>query len=504
MSFKKFQFRKGHPLSPICLLTLFLVFNSCTKEKLSINNVQEIKTDSSILAYIKELGYNDSDIKDLGEEYLVDGDIVFSKNTIIKNTTKAKGLKVSQYGTGSHTNENVVIQIDPSMNNYINEIYSAVTHWNNVLDCSLDFSVYSPGQTTPPNIIITNANLGSGVCGQSYFPVNNKPGSLIRININEISGLPFEQRQRTITHELGHAIGLRHTNWQGHEATTGNDPSNGAYYDAIHIPGTPTGIDASSLMNSGECGTGATYLSDYDKIAIRSLYFQPTPNWQQLSGGARDISIGADGSVFIIGTDYNYNNGGARIFKWANNDWTPIGGYAIAIAVAPNGVPWVVNSFGSIFRRDGNVWTQVPGGAKDIGIGADGSIFIIGTDYNYNNGGARIFKWANNDWTPIGGYAIAIAVAPNGVPWMVNSFGSICRRDGNVWTQLFGGAKDIGIGADGKVYIIGTDTLNGGYGTFTWTGNSWNKFSGAGIKIAGDLNGKPWLINSYNVIFKYF
>jgi len=44
------------------------------------------------------------------------------------------------------------------------------------------------------------------------------------------------------------------------------------------------------------------------------------------------------------------------------------------------GHPWVVNSNGNIYSRASGNWQQLPGLAKDIGVGADGSVWVIGMD----------------------------------------------------------------------------------------------------------------------------
>ena len=50
------------------------------------------------------------------------------------------------------------------------------------------------------------------------------------------------------------------------------------------------------------------------------------------------------------------------------------------IAVDSSGSPWVVNSYGNIFRRANNTWQAMPGLAKDISVGNDGSVWVIGAN----------------------------------------------------------------------------------------------------------------------------
>ncbi len=81
-----------------------------------------------------------------------------------------------------------------------------------------------------------------------------------------------------------------------------------------------------------------------------------------------------------------------------------------------------MNSHGDIWGPGG----KKPGRARDIGIGADGSVWIIGTDQpTPGNGG--VYHWVGNTWRRVEGQGSAIAVAPDGKPWVVHANGEIWR-----------------------------------------------------------------------------
>ena len=69
------------------------------------------------------------------------------------------------------------------------------------------------------------------------------------------------------------------------------------------------------------------------------------------------------------------------------------------------------------------------------------------------------------------------------------------------WTQLNGEAQDIGVGANGAVWVIGTDVTPGGYGIHRWTGSGWQRIDGGGVRISVDPRGRPWVVNSSHTIF---
>jgi hypothetical protein len=72
-----------------------------------------------------------------------------------------------------------------------------------------------------------------------------------------------------MAHEIGHTIGFRHTDYQTRESCGSNTNEGSAGVGAIYIPGTPTGSDATSLMQS--CGPSRS-LNNNDKIALDFLY----------------------------------------------------------------------------------------------------------------------------------------------------------------------------------------------------------------------------------------
>jgi len=238
-----------------------VVFAACKKnQESSITEPQEtVKNADKVLQHIKNLGFPESSIVDNGNEYVVEEDILFPKDMEIPVTTA--GPRTEQYYTGSIVNAtkklNIRIFVDASMTSMSSEINSAIAQWNAVPNSTLRFSTVT---TAPYDILIKNENLGNGVCGQGQFPSGGSAGALVKINKNYIAGNSFAQRARTICHEFGHCISFRHTNW----AAIGES-------SATNVPGV-TGTDASSLMNGGQCGSGATVLSTKDKNATAALY----------------------------------------------------------------------------------------------------------------------------------------------------------------------------------------------------------------------------------------
>jgi hypothetical protein len=103
--------------------------------------------------------------------------------------------------------------------------------------------------------------------------------------------------------------------------------------------------------------------------------------------------------VWVIGNNSVQGGFGVHYWNgdqdhWTGNKWVPIDGGGVRIAVMPSGTPWIVNSAGKIFQRTVTGWQQLPGSAKDIGIGANGSVFVIGTDAV--QGGSGVYRFEPN------------------------------------------------------------------------------------------------------------
>lgn len=229
--------------------------------------------------------------------------------------------------------------------------------------------------------------------------------------------------------------------------------------------------------------------------------FTHFPYWRQLHSTAYDIGVGANGSVWVIGTDPQ--PGGYGIYEIDGYGGWAFEGGALRIDVDPQGRPWVVNFDHEIFRlgNDG-FWQRMPGFALDVGIGADGSVWVANFD--------GIFFWDGLDWINFGGSGSRIDVGPDGTPWVVGLSDRIYTLVNGNWIQLPGEAGDIGVGADGSVWVIGVpedelfdfDGRPELQGIYRWNGFDWDRVVGNGLDISVGPDGAPWITSAYADIFR--
>jgi hypothetical protein len=242
-------------LFPLVIL-IAIGFTACKKTGSTDSTPNQDDNAAKVYAYILELGFPADQIVDKPDMFIVEEDIAFPKSMIVPT----EKIKPEQYYTGSLVTQtkatNIRLFVDASMTSMTAEIDAAIAQWNNVPGCRIHWTKV----TGTYDVRIVNYNLGSGVCGQGTFPSGGNAGGTIRINKSYIAGNSFAQRSRTICHEMGHNVSYRHTNWSAIGESS-----------ATAVPGVG-GTDASSIMNGGQCGSGATVLSTKDKQAAAVLY----------------------------------------------------------------------------------------------------------------------------------------------------------------------------------------------------------------------------------------
>lgn len=230
-------------------------------------------------------------------------------------------------------------------------------------------------------------------------------------------------------------------------------------------------------------------------------------DWARIPGDARDIGIGADGTVWVLGGneyenfDFFGDDNKVDFGLWVLDDfgWLEVPGSGIRLDVDPEGYPWVINSDQEIWRLTPFGWDRIPGRAHDIGIGADGSVWVVGT--TEREGGYEIFRYTGFGWQKIHGTGVRIDVDPYGKPWVINHDDDIFRLVHGAWQELPGNAKDISVGADGSVWVIGSNEREGGYGIYYWEGIDWIKVRGSARQISVGPDGRPWVVNREGEIY---
>jgi peptidoglycan hydrolase-like protein with peptidoglycan-binding domain len=162
-----------------------------------------------------------------------------------------------------------------------------------------------------------------------------------------------------------------------------------------------------------------------------------------------------------------------------------------------------------------NRWQQLPGGAHDIGAGGvfpNSHVWITGTTPDAN-GDFGIYKFNGSGWTQSIGVGLRIATEADGHAWVVNKAGDIYRRTTSdpttgTWQLMTFNSKayDIGVGANGSVWIISRTLASGqDYKILKFDGSGhWNEPSdlGGAVRISVGNDGVPWVVNAGGAIYR--
>ncbi len=92
--------------------------------------------------------------------------------------------------------------------------------------------------------------------------------------------------------------------------------------------------------------------------------------------------------------------------------------------------------------------------ATDIGVAADGTVWIVGT--TPQTGGFGVLRWSGRRWEPFDVGAVQVEVAPRGAAWLVTDAGKLLEPVDDGWRPCSTPepVRDVAVGLDGSVWIV--------------------------------------------------
>lgn len=215
---------------------------------------------------------------------------------------------------------------------------------------------------------------------------------------------------------------------------------------------------------------------------------------------ASDLSIGADGTVWIISAEAPDNDGedlsGSLIkYKKDGEDWKVLkGNGATRIEGGPEGAKaYIVDGDGAVKSVDVDGKVELLSDtsfAREVSISANGTLWAISDDGVF--GGAAVYVNDGSGWTqlPEEITATKIGGGPKGhIAYITNAFGQLSKidKDGN-YEQLTGEgfAREVSVDTNGNVWIVTYDADEDGGNTvcFQMDGEgAWTDVDGGGMRI---------------------
>ena len=249
------------------------IFTSCSDIENPSSIAQKQAISKETAAKIQALGFNPTNATKITEGYLVEKDIILTdvelaKGALMydKTAPKEEQYRTTRLVTGLP--RTITVKVATSLPTiFVQATDEMITRYNS-RNLLIRFQRITSG--TPTIRIINDETLPSGVLGSAGFPTSSgNPFGTVRMKPSTFGRSPSLGYVATVlTHEVGHCIGFRHTDYFARVCGGGNEGSAGI--GAILIPGTPSTIDRASFMIS--CTGGNVPFSSFDNIALDALY----------------------------------------------------------------------------------------------------------------------------------------------------------------------------------------------------------------------------------------
>ncbi len=208
-----------------------------------------------------------------GENVVVEGDIVLRRSVIGGPSLNREpgGGPVLQWHTHGLVSQSVManglgVNLSGLSGNagWLAAARAAIGHYTATYGTKIHITEGGTADIT----FTLHSSLPNGAIGLADFPAGGSPGPTIRVS-TAFNGYSTAQKTWVMVHEIGHAIGYRHSDWQSRGEGEGSIGAN-------RIPGTPEN-DAASVMRGASGGYSFSSFSTYDAAANRYVYPAGTP-----------------------------------------------------------------------------------------------------------------------------------------------------------------------------------------------------------------------------------
>ncbi|MCL6217676.1 M57 family metalloprotease [Zunongwangia pacifica] len=277
---------------PLVLLATGLFFASCQKEDATPETQEMLNNEApasqqvskEIVEKVANLNLNSDYIEPFelvlpgGEKesaFLIENDIAISEDQLSKLSSdditskqyhtynlvaSPKTINVIGY-TGIGYGQNLSYKMQQALQR-------AIANYND-LNLGLTFTLtFGTNYNAYDIVVYKNSNGQAG--GVAGFPSGGNPYKWVQI-FSGMENYSTATNEHVMTHEIGHTLGLRHTDWFSRESC-GQSGEDAEPDGAVHIPGTPTGYDPDSVMLACFSANESGNFGYYDTVALNYLY----------------------------------------------------------------------------------------------------------------------------------------------------------------------------------------------------------------------------------------
>ena len=257
------------------LLSLAALFSGALLVSCELNEAPQAQVSDEILSNISALGFSTQNVMRTDGGYLVEGDILLHDSDL-QGSHDGKTLRIAeveQYRTFNLVTglpRVITVSVSGSVNSgFSAAVDNAIARYN-AENLGLTFQRVASGG----NINIRIVNTGQYIASAG-FPTGGNPYNEIKYAKKYTTGYSDGFMTTVLTHEMGHCIGFRHTDYMNRAYSCGSGGNEGQEttgVGAVHISGTPTGPDAASWMLACLSASTNRPFNTNDKTALNYLY----------------------------------------------------------------------------------------------------------------------------------------------------------------------------------------------------------------------------------------
>ena len=250
---------------------IVVLLASCANRE-DFNLDQGLEVPNAVIQKFKDLGFNVDGLKMDGPNYLVEGDIIVTPLALSKmsDPVSVPGVHGEQYHTFNLVDPGTItIGAGRRISSQLDAAIGFVISNYNSLNLDIEFV---RNDNNPDITVNEPGGRPGGVAG--FPPGNGSPYDEANV-FKTTKRYGQDVVNHVLTHEVGHCIGLRHSDWFDRSYSCGSGGSEGQQntgVGAVHINGTPTGVSAGSVMNSCFNSNSDGQWNSDDVTALTTIY----------------------------------------------------------------------------------------------------------------------------------------------------------------------------------------------------------------------------------------